>query len=656
MKKLFALMLTLLLFLPLLTLGENYAGTITIGIFEPASGDNAAGGKQETLGMYYANSLVNTVELDGKTYKVEVTEVDNQTSADKAPAAAQTLVSRNVNVVLGTYGSGASMAAAPIFEAANIPAIGASCTNPGVTLGYPLYWRICYTDDFQGDVLANFAFNDLDVKVAYTLNMLGEDYGAGLVNYFTKAFEKLGGKVVADTFPEGTSDFSAYLQNAVNSGAGVIFSPSSTTYASLMLGQASSMNLEIPFVAGDTWASSVILEAVQNSKLKVYFSDFFDESDKDATQVSKDFVTGFKAWLNANPDKLTNNGGNDIIAAVSALGFDSYMTAIEAIKKTEAGTKEQIAEALPGVDYEGVTGKIVFDENGDAKKDIAYILAGVSVGGQYALIAIGYTMVYGILRLINFAHGDIFTVAGFFMVYMNATMPLYISIPLTIILTVILGFTVERVAYKPLREAPRMSIMISAIGVSYLLQNLMWYVTGGLAKQYPVIPWISSSVTVWVATTKIVTLITPIITIVMVIMLQQLINHTKIGMAMRAVSRDFETAKLMGIQINRVISVSFIIGSFLAAVGSLLYFSNYATVTPTVGAMPGLKAFVAAVFGGIGSIPGAVIGAFIIGISENLIKALGYSTFSDAFTFALLIFVLLAKPTGLFGEKTIDKV
>jgi branched-chain amino acid transport system permease protein len=285
-----------------------------------------------------------------------------------------------------------------------------------------------------------------------------------------------------------------------------------------------------------------------------------------------------------------------------------------------------------------------------------YILAGISVGGQYALIAIGYTMVYGILRLINFAHGDIFTVAGFFMVYLNATMPLYLSIPLTIILTVILGFSVERVAYKPLREAPRMSIMISAIGVSYLLQNLMWYITGGLAKQYPTIPWISSSVTVWVATTKIVTLVTPVLTILLVVLLQQLINHTKIGMAMRAVSRDFETAKLMGIKINQVISMTFVIGSFLAAVGSLLYFSNYATVTPTVGAMPGLKAFVAAVFGGIGSIPGAMIGAFLIGISENLIKALGYSTFSDAFTFALLIFILLAKPTGLFGEKTIDKV
>ncbi|MDI9520214.1 MAG: branched-chain amino acid ABC transporter permease [Bacillota bacterium] len=285
-----------------------------------------------------------------------------------------------------------------------------------------------------------------------------------------------------------------------------------------------------------------------------------------------------------------------------------------------------------------------------------YILAGLSVGGQYALIAIGYTMVYGILRLINFAHGDIFTVAGFIMVYMSATMPLYISIPLTIILTVLLGFTVERVAYKPLREAPRMSIMISAIGMSYLLQNLMWYVTGGLAKQYPVIPFISDSIVVWVTTTKIVTLVTPVLTIVLVILLQQLIHHTKLGMAMRAVSRDFETAKLMGIQINSVISATFIIGSFLAAVGSLLYFSNYPTVTPTVGAMPGLKAFVAAVFGGIGSIPGAVIGALIIGVSENLIKALGYSTFSDAFTFALLIFILLAKPTGLFGEKIIDKV
>ena len=289
-------------------------------------------------------------------------------------------------------------------------------------------------------------------------------------------------------------------------------------------------------------------------------------------------------------------------------------------------------------------------------KILPYLLSGISVGGQYALIAVGYTMVYGILRLINFAHGDIFTAAGFFMVYIAATLPVQVAIPLVVVLTVILGFTVERAAYKPLRSAPRMSVMISAIGVSYLLQNLMWYVTGGLAKQYPTIPGISNSITIGTATTKVVTVVTPILTILLVIALVAIIQKTKIGMAMRAVSKDFETAQLMGIKIDSVISTTFIIGSLLAAVGSVLYFTNYTSVTPTVGAMPGLKAFVAAVFGGIGSIPGAVIGAFIIGICENLIKALGYTTFSDAFTFALLIVILLFKPTGLFGEKTSEKV
>ena len=288
--------------------------------------------------------------------------------------------------------------------------------------------------------------------------------------------------------------------------------------------------------------------------------------------------------------------------------------------------------------------------------NFGYLLSGISVGGQYALIAIGYTMVYGILRLINFAHGDVFMVAGLMMVYLSASLPLYISIPLVIILTVLLGFAIERIAYKPLRNAPRMSIMISAIGVSYLLQNLALYITGGLNKNYPSIPWISDTITIGTAVTKRVTVITPILTIVLVVVLVLFINHTKIGMAMRAVSRDFETSQLMGIKINNVISATFIVGSILAAIGSLLYFSNYTGVVPTSGSMPGLKAFVAAVFGGIGSIPGAVVGAFIIGICENIIKGTGLTTFSDAFTFALLIIILIVKPSGLFGEKQTDKV
>ena len=206
--------------------------------------------------------------------------------------------------------------------------------------------------------------------------------------------------------------------------------------------------------------------------------------------------------------------------------------------------------------------------------NLPYILAGISVGGQYALIAIGYTMVYGILRLINFAHGDMFMVAGLVMVYLAASMPIYIAIPVVIIFTVVLGCTIEVVAYRPLRSAPRMSIMISAIGVSYLLQNTALYVTGGLTQTYPEIPWLSKTVTVFGAHTKMVTLITPFLTIALVIALVMLIKYTKIGMAMRAVSRDFETSQLMGIDINRVITVTFIIGSLLAAIGSVLYFSN----------------------------------------------------------------------------------
>ena len=288
---------------------------------------------------------------------------------------------------------------------------------------------------------------------------------------------------------------------------------------------------------------------------------------------------------------------------------------------------------------------------------LPYLINGISVGGQYALIAIGYTLVYGILRLINFAHGDVFMVAGLVMVYATTALPFYVALPLVLAVTVLLGFTIERLAYKPLRTAPRMSVMISAIGVSYLIQNLAFYITGGVPQ--PVtrpIPWISENVIVLGASTKRVTLVTPILTILLVVVLVYLINHTKIGMAMRAAAKDFETAQLMGIKINAVISMTFVIGSFLAAVGSMLYFTNYPSVAITSGGMPGLKAFVAAVFGGIGSIPGAVVGAFIIGLCEELIKGAGYTTFSDAFTFAILIVVLCVKPTGLFGEKVTDKV
>ena len=285
-----------------------------------------------------------------------------------------------------------------------------------------------------------------------------------------------------------------------------------------------------------------------------------------------------------------------------------------------------------------------------------HLLTGISLGGAYALIAIGYTMVYGILRLINFAHGDIFMISGYFMIFAMASFPWFIAIPVALIGTVILGVVIEKAAYKPLRSAPRMSIMISAIGVSYLLENLATYLFTAIPKAYPEIPFLKKILTFGGITTSLVTLLTPVLTVVLVILLMQLINHTKIGMAMRAVSKDTEASRLMGIKVDNTISMTFIIGCLLAGIGAILYFTDRMTVYPYSGSLPGLKCFVAAVLGGIGSIPGAVIGGFIIGICETFLVAFGYSTFSDAFTFLLLIIILLVRPTGLFGEAATDKV
>ena len=288
-----------------------------------------------------------------------------------------------------------------------------------------------------------------------------------------------------------------------------------------------------------------------------------------------------------------------------------------------------------------------------------YLIRWLATGGQFALVAIGYTMVYGILKLINFAHGDLFMLSGIMMIYLAAsfpTMPMWATILIMIALTVFVGFAIEKCAYSPLRTAPRMSVMISAIGVSYLLQNLVCYVTGGLAKQFPDIPLISQSVRVFGVKDKLAVFISPLAAVVLMVILVLIINHTKFGMSMRAVSKDFETAQLMGVKINRVISMTFIIGSFLAAVGALLYFAKNTGINHMAGSTPGIKAFIAAVVGGIGSVPGAVVGALLIGVVESLAKAFGLADFSDVISFALLIIILVIKPTGLFGEKTTEKV
>ena len=372
MKKVLAIILVLCMGALLLTgCGKSDSDTIKIGVFEPSSGDNGAGGKQEVLGIQFANSQVNTVEIGGKTYKVELKIVDNESSNDKAPTAAATLVDGGCKIVLGSYGSGVSIAASDVFGKAGLPVIGVSCTNPQVTLGNEHYYRICYLDPFQGTVLANYAVDMYKATTAYILTKLGDDYSVGLGKYFKEAFEKLGGTVVEESFQEGNSDFTAYLQNAVNANANVIFAPTSTDAASLIISQASSQGITMPILAGDTWDSSVILESAKGSSLGVAVSTFFDEGDESAT--GSKFVTEFKAWLNANAEKKTNNGGNDIVAAVSALGYDAYMTALQAIKNADSVDSAKILAALPATTYTGVTGDIKFDDIGDAIRSVAFI-------------------------------------------------------------------------------------------------------------------------------------------------------------------------------------------------------------------------------------------------------------------------------------------
>ncbi len=385
MKKLVKLALLALTAFTFIACGGEKENVVKIGVYEPASGDNGAGGKQETLGMQYANSITPTVEIGGKTYKVQLEIVDNESSNDKAVTAASELVSKNVAVVLGSYGSGVSIAASDTFAAAGVPAIGVTCTNPQVTAGNDHYFRICFLDPFQGSVHANLAKEHFNAQKAYCLSKLGDDYSGGLVNYFVEAFTKLGGEVVEETFPDGTSDFAAYVSNAKKMGADVFFSPVSIEAAALIIEQANTQNLGIPVLAGDTWDSNVILAAAKGSNVDVYVTTFFVEGSDDAQVV--DFVNGFRNYINTNATAKTNNGGDDEIAAVSAMGFDAYYTALEAMKKAGSVKPEDILAALPSTTYKGVSGSIAFNDIGDAIRDVAYIKKVNTTTGKWDFVA-----------------------------------------------------------------------------------------------------------------------------------------------------------------------------------------------------------------------------------------------------------------------------
>jgi branched-chain amino acid transport system permease protein len=293
-----------------------------------------------------------------------------------------------------------------------------------------------------------------------------------------------------------------------------------------------------------------------------------------------------------------------------------------------------------------------------------HLANGISLGSLYALIAIGYTMVYGILRLINFAHGDIFMLGAYLTYYgiVYTPIPWYIVFLGSAIFTGLFGVVLERLAYRPLRSSARITVLISAIGASFLLQNLAILVFGGRPKAFPIPEVFNRIIKINmgndVVSISLVTFIIPVVTIFLLIVLTYFIQKTKTGMAMRALSKDYETASLMGINIDGTISITFFIGSFLAAVGGIMWGIKFPQLLPLMGVVPGLKCFIAAVIGGIGNIAGAVIGGFILGLGEIMLIAFlpTLTGYRDAFAFILLILILLIKPTGLMGEKVAEKV
>ena len=355
---------------------------VKIGVFEPQTGDNGAGGKQEVLGMQYANYVQPTVEIGGETYDVKLEIVDNRTTAENGPSAASELMNRGVSIVLGSYGSGVSMAGGTVFQEAGVPAIGVTCTNPQVTSDCSVYYRICFLDPFQGTVLANYAYKELGVTTAYTLAMLGSDYDQGLVYYFSEAFKALGGTVTSEDFPEGNANFVSYINNAKSAGAGVIFAPVSTNYAQLIIEAADAQGFEGHLLGSDTWDNNMVIESAKGKSVNVEITTFYQEGG------APEFDAGIKEWMNSNAYALTNNGGNDMVSAVTAMGYDAYFVALEAIKAAGSTDPAAVLAALPGVSYTGVSGLIEFDEIGDAKRDAAYIKTANTESGEWEFVKV----------------------------------------------------------------------------------------------------------------------------------------------------------------------------------------------------------------------------------------------------------------------------
>lgn len=351
---------------------------IKIGVFEPQSGDDAVGGKQEMLGVAYANKCSPTVSVGDKTYEIKLVYSDNESSPEKAPEVAKKLVDEGVCAVIGSYGSGVSTAAAEVFSKAGVPVVGASCTSPAVAEYGKTYYRICYIDPYQAKALASFVSGQLGIKKVFVLACLGNEDSMGLSLYFKEAFEALGGTVITGNFISGTSDFSSYLQKAQKNECQAVFAPVSLPYAKLILEQSAEIDGKLTLIGGDSWDSNVVLNAADRAHAKVYIASYYRQG------TDEEFDGGVKYWFYSDETAKANNGGDDIISASLAAGYDAYNLIVKAIKTAGSGDKAAILKALPKVMLKGACGTVKFDEARNAKRSSAFIKT--ASGGKWETV------------------------------------------------------------------------------------------------------------------------------------------------------------------------------------------------------------------------------------------------------------------------------
>lgn len=706
---------------PAKSLPGSESGTIWVGEVGSMTGSEATFGISTHNGVSLAIRQINASGgIKGR--KLGEILMDDQSQPQEAATAVTKLITQDkVHAILGEVASGRSKAMAPIAQRYKVPMITPSSTNPDVTRMGDYIFRGCFIDPFQGQVMARFARENLKARDVAVLTDIKNDYSVGLTRVFIDTFTRLGGRIgVTQSYSAGDVDFKSQLTDIRASNPDAIYIPGYYTDAGLIARQARDLGIQVPLLGGDGWDSPKLKEIGGKALDGSFISDHY--STDDTHPLTRAFVTKYRETYGSTPDAMAALGYDatlllaDAMRRAKSLDNADVRDAIAATRGFEgaAGTitmdkdrnpiKPAVilglvhggefryvttiapwdASAAPtGADTGASTPEARVEARGEPRGGLSaapavgrtrqsrlleffqHLVNGISLGSIYALIALGYTMVFGILQLINFAHGDVYMLGAFIGMYTArwfhlAESPSWKALLLTLGAamagTAAAGYLIERLAYRPLRRAPRVNVLITAVGVSLFLEFAGQLLFGADPKLFPQVyapagEWMISGLR-----------INPLqgvvlgIALSLMIGLQYIIFRTRLGRAMRAVSFSHDLASLMGIPTDRVISFTFMLGSALAGAAGVLVGLIYPRIEPLMGVMPGLKCFVAAVLGGIGNVTGAVVGAMTLGLGEEFVVGYWAPTYRDALAFALLILILLFRPTGLLGSVKTEKV